>query len=150
MNTLAIADALAARFSGVTATSGSVTESLVSDPTARLPNAISKGPVLLVFPPSGELGVALRRRADTLTFTVRLLRDPLNFPERIAWLYAWYDALRDVIEAQMTLGLAYVAWARPTSVRIEADGFTYAGALMDVVELDVDVRLDEVVSTLGA
>ena len=89
-----------------------------------------------------------RRYGDA--FTVRLLRDPLNFPERIAWLYAWYDALRDVIEAQMTLGLAYVAWAQPTSVRIEADGFTYAGVLMDVVEMDVTVRLDEVITTLGA
>jgi hypothetical protein len=150
MNTLDVADALAARFVGVTATSGTVTESLVTTPTARLPNAVSKGPVLLVFPPSGELSVTMRRRADTLTFTVRLLRDPLNLPERIAWLYAWYDAIRDVIEAQMSLGLAYVAWAQPSSVRIEADGFTYAGVLMDVVELDVDVRLDEVITTLGA
>ena len=92
----------------------------------------------------------MRRREDTLTFTVRLLRDPLNLPERVAWLYAWYDAIRDLIEGQITLGLAYVAWAQPTGMRIEIDGFTYAGVLMDVVEIDVTVRLDEIVATLGA
>jgi hypothetical protein len=150
MNTLAIADAIAARFAGVTATSGTVTESLVMDPTARLPNALNKGPALLVFPPEGELSVAMRRREDVLTFTVRLLRDPLNLPERTAWLYAWYDAIRDLVEAQMTLGLAYVAWAQPGRMSIEVDGYTYAGVLMDAVELDVTVRLDETVTTLGA
>lgn len=150
MNTKDVADALAGRFTGVTATSGTVTESLAFGPTADLPNQLAKGPALLVFPPEGELAVAMRRREDVLTFTVRLLRDPLNLPERIGWLYAWYDALRDLVEAQITLGLSYVAWAQPTAMRMEADGFTYAGVLYDVVEMDVAVRLDEVVTTLGA
>jgi len=150
VNTKAIADAIATRFTGVTATSGATTEGLVYGPTATLPNSLSKGPALLVFPPEADLGIALRRRTDTLRFTVRLLRDPLNLPERVDWLYAWYDALRDLVEAQITLGLSYVSWAQPTAMRMEADGFTYAGVLYDVVEMEVSVRLDEVVSTLGA
>ena len=150
MNSLDIADALAARFASLTATFDGATEGLEGTPTARLPNQLGKGPVILVFPPEGELGVTARRRADTLVFPVRLLRDPLNMPDRVGWLYAWYDAMRDLVEAQMTLGLAYVAWAQPTGTRLEADGFTYAGVSYDVVELEVAVRLDEVISTLGA
>lgn len=150
MSTKAIADAIAARFSGVTATNGAVTESIVVGPTAELPNTLSRGPALLVFPPSGDLLVNARRRADELIFPVRLLRDPLNVPERTQWLYAWYDALRDEVEKQMTLGLSYVAWAQPTAVEMELDGYTYAGTLFDRVEFSVVVRLDEVISTLGA
>jgi hypothetical protein len=150
MNSKAIADAIALTFAGTTATSGGVTESLVAC-TATLPNALAKGPALLVFHPSGELGLSLsRRRDDTLTFPVRLLRDPLNVPQRSDFLYAWYDAIRDKPEANMDLDLAYVAWARATAATLEVDGFTYAGVLFDMVELTVTVRLDEVVSSVGA
>jgi hypothetical protein len=149
VNSKDIADALAACFTGVTATNGAATESLAFGPTATLPNQLAKGPALLVMPPTGELSLTLRRRADTLTFRVLLLRDPLNVPQRTEWLYAWYDALRDLVEAQMTLGLTYVAWAQVTAAELELDGFTYAGVLYDRVELTVAVRLDEVVSTLA-
>ncbi|HUT76064.1 MAG TPA: hypothetical protein VM285_00145 [Polyangia bacterium] len=150
MNTAAIAAAIATRFSGVTATSNGITEAIVVGPTASLPNAVGKGPALLVFPPTGTPSVTMRRRADTLSFPVRLLRDPLNVPQRTDFLYAWYDALRDEVEKQMSLGLAYVAWAEVTEMELELDGFTYAGVLFDSVTLIVSVRLDEVVSTLGA
>lgn len=150
MNTKSIADAIAARFSGVTATNGSVTESIVIGPTAELPNTLSAGPALLVFPPAGDLEVTMRRRADVLVFPVRLLRDPMSVPERVQWLYAWYDALRDEIEKQMALGLSYVAWAEVTAMEMEIDGYTYAGKLFDRVELTVTVRLDETISTLAA
>jgi hypothetical protein len=150
MNTLATADALAARFASLTATFDGVTEALESTPTSRLPNQLAKGPVILVFPPEGDLGVSLRRRTDTLAFPVRMLRDPLDLPNRVGWLYAWFDAMRDQIEESISLGLADVAWAQPIETRIEADGFTYAGVLYDVVELTVAVRFDEVISTLGA
>jgi hypothetical protein len=149
MNTLTIAAAIATRFTGLTATYDGVTESLISDPTALLPNQLSKGPVILVFPPEGELSVNLRRRADTLVFPVRLLRDPLEYPVRSGWLYAWYDAMRDQVGKSMNLGLAYVAWAEPTNVRVEVDGYKYAGVPQDVVELEVAVRLDEVITTLA-
>lgn len=150
MNSKAIADAIATRFSGVTASNGTTTEGLAFGPTAELPNTLSRGPALLVFPPTGELSLELRRRSDVLTFRVLLLRDPLNVPERVTWLYAWYDALRDLVEAKMTLGLAYVGWAQVTAMEMELDGFTYAGVLYDRVELTVTVRLDETVSTIAA
>lgn len=149
MNTRAIADAIAARFAGVTATLDGATESITFGPTALLPNQLAKGPALLVFPPSGELAVNMRRRADVLTFVVRLLRDPMSVPERTAWLYAWYDALRDRVEANMDLDLAYVAWAQVTNASLQLDGAEYAGVLYDEVALTVEVRLDEVIGTLA-
>ena len=150
MNTKAIADAIAARFSGVTATVAGATEAIVVGPTASLPNAISKGPALLVYPPTGvlEVGVSKRRR-DVLEFPVMFLRDPLNVPQRTDALYAWADALRDRVEMNMDLDLAYVAWAQPVAMRLELDGETYAGTPFDVIEITVRVRLDEVVSTLS-
>ena len=150
MNTKAIADAIALTFAGTTATSGGITEALVLC-TATLPNSLAKGPALLVFHPSGELGLTgvSQRRDDTLTFPVRLLRDPLNVPQRSDFLYAWYDAIRDKPEANMDLDLAYVAWASVTAATVELDGFTYAGVLFDMVELTVTVRLDEVVTTVA-
>jgi hypothetical protein len=146
MNTRDIADALAARFVGITAGG----ESIAIGPTATLPNTITKGPALLVYPPTGELELGLsRRRQDVLTFPVRLLIDPLDVPTRSAALYAWYDAMRDQVEANFDLDLAYVSWAQPVSMRAELDGEEYAGALFDVIELLVTVRLDEVVSTVA-
>lgn len=150
MDTLAIANALADRFAGVTATYDGVTESLASTPTGLLPNTVARGPVVLVFPfVDAELGIALRRRDDILPYTVRLLRDPVDVPSRTGWLYAWWDAMRDRVEAKMRLGLDYVAWAQPIGGRVEIDGFPYGLATFDVVELVVNVRLDEVVTTLG-
>lgn len=151
MNTRAIADGIAATFVGVTATNGSATEGLVYPATARLPNAISKGPVLLVYPPSGTLEIGLgRRRNDHLFFRVLLLRDPIDVPTRIDWLYAWTDAIRDRVESDMDLGLPYVSWAKVTELRVELDGETYGlGKTFDVVELTVEVRVDEVVATVA-
>jgi hypothetical protein len=148
MNTKAVADALAARFSGLTAT-GASSPSLAVGPTASLPNTIAKGPALLVYPPTGDLGITARLRDDTLTFRVRLLLDPLDVPTRSNDLYAWYDAMRDEVEKQMTLGLDYVAWAQPVAMRAELDGEDYAGNTFDVVELTVRVRFNEVVTTLA-
>lgn len=145
----ATATALAGRFTGVTATVGSGSEALV-DATARLPNAIAAGPILLVYPPVGVLEVvASKLRRDEHDFPVRLMRDPLSVPERTDALYAWYDALRDRVESNMDLDLAYVAWARPISSRLELDGQVYAGSVFDVVELIVRVHFNEAVTTLA-
>ena len=157
-NSKAIADALAARFTGVTATVGTTTESITVGPTASLPNGITAGPALLVFHPSGELSIGVSKlRQDILEYRVKLLRDPQSLPSRSDWLYAWYDAIRDRIEMDMDLGLSYVAWARPASVRIELGGETYPPVLVngvaqqdfDVVDLTVQIRLNEVVSTVA-
>ena len=146
----AIADALAARFVGITATNGTVTEPLAAAPTASLPNTVAKGPVVLVFHPQGVLDIGVSKlRRDELDFPVRLLRDPVDYPTRSDWLYAWYDATRDRVEMDMDLGLSYVAWARPISASVELDGHEYAGTTYDVIEFVVRVHLNEVVSTLA-
>lgn len=156
MNSASIAAAIAGRYTGVTATVNGATESL-TDCTASLPDNIGTGPALLVYPPTGEVGLGspmpLGHRNDVLTFTVRLLRDPLSVPKRTDALYAWYDALRDRIEGDMDLGLgSYVKWAETRGpVRLELDGERYANAAgvladFDVVELTVSVQLDEAVT----
>lgn len=151
MNLKTIADNLATRFTGVTATVSGASESIAVGPTASLPNGIAKGPALLVYHPTGELGLGVsKRRDDTYDFPVRLLRDPLDVPARSDALYAWYDALRDKVEEDMDLGLSYVAWAQPVAGRVELDGITYGDALFDVVELIVRVRINEIVSGASA
>ena len=149
MNTKATADAIAARFVGVTATLNGTVEALVSAPTASLPDAIAKGPVVLVFHPTASLEIGIgRMRNDQYSFPVRLLRDPIGYPTRSDWLYAWHDATRDRIEGNVDLDLAYVARAALISARVELDGEEYAGVKFDVVEYAVSVLFREVVATV--
>lgn len=146
MNTKAVADAIAGRFTGITANG----QAIAIGPTASLPNTINRGPALLVYPPAGELAIGVSKlRQDTLTFPVRLLIDPTDVPTRSNALYAWYDAMRDRVEANMDLDLAYVAWAKPVRLRAALDGQSYAGSPFDVVELLVEVRFNEVVTTVS-
>lgn len=145
MNTKAIADAIAGRFTGVTANG----QAIAVGPTASLPNSIAKGPALLVFHPTAALNIQARLRRDQLDFPVRLLTDPLNYPQRSDALYAWADAMRDRVEMQLQLGIAGVASAASTSMRIELDGIEYAGVTFDLVELIVRVSMLEAVTTLG-
>ncbi len=147
MNSKAIADAIAAQFTGVTYAGKTLTG------TASLPNAISKGPELLVFHPTGDLEYGMSKtREDVLLFPVRLLSDPANYPQRSDALYGWYDVIRDKVGERMRLGLTYVEQAEPVSVRIELDGFVYGGqggVICDVVEFIVRVKLYEVVTSLA-
>lgn len=151
MDLKATADAIAARYVGVTATVGSASEALLIPPTASLPNAIGKGPALLVFPPEGVLGVSpMRQRTDVWTFQVRLLRDPVNYPARTDWLYAWANVLRDRVEMNTDLDLPYVAWAHTEGeAALELDGYTYGDLEYDQVLLTVRVRFDEVITTMA-
>lgn len=144
MNSKTIADALAARFVGLTAGG----ESLQATPTASLPNQVGKGPVILVYPPTGTLEVGTSaRRNDLYTFAVKMLRDPNSYPERSDALYAWYDAMHDLIGLDMDLGVGpVVSQAEPVECRLELDGERYAGTLYDVVELIVEVLVNEHVS----
>jgi hypothetical protein len=153
MDLQVVADAIAARFVAITAANGSDTETVTG--TADLPDQVSKL-ALLVYPPTGTLEIGLSRsREDTLDFPVRLLRDPpANVPGRSQWLYSWVNALRDRVEMDMDLGLAYVAWAKPISLRMEIDGQQYSSvdgtfAQFDVVELIVQVRFQEIVLTVA-
>lgn len=148
MNSRAQADAIAATFVGVSATVESETKTLTADTaTALLPNGIAKGPILLVFPPSGSLGIlASATRNDFLDYPVRLLIDPLDMPTRTAWLYAWYDAMRDRVETNVDLGQTDV-YAECVSFRQALNGATYADASFDMVEIVVRVHSFEHVST---
>jgi hypothetical protein len=93
-------------------------------------------------------------RNDHYNFPVKLLLDPTDMPPRAPALYAWATALRDLIEADLDLGLSYVARATATAMRIEIDGEKYAsvdGTYMDfdVVELNIRVLVREVVATVA-
>ena len=147
MDLKAIADAIAGRFTGITATVNGSAEALTLC-TASLPNTIAKGPVLLVYPPTGQLDIGTSARRDDLySFPVMLLRDPLNVPTRTDALYAWYGAMHDRVAADMDLGLGgYVSIAEVSAVRMQIDGEEYAQALFDVVELTVLVRVNETVA----
>jgi len=139
VNTKATAAALAAKFVGVTANG----EAIAIGPTASLPNAITKGPALLIFHPTGVLDVVMSRiRRDELDFPVRLLRDPLDTPGRSDALYDWYDAMRDVVRDGDTLVLPTTS-CRVVAMRAELDGATYAGASFDLVELMVRVHFGD-------
>jgi hypothetical protein len=150
VNSQATAAAIAATFSGVTATDvNGIVYPISVGPTASLPNSFGNGPALLVFPPSATLALELgHRRADELDFPVRLLSDPFDYPTRSNALYAWYDALRDRVETNFDLDLAYVAWAQPVTARVELDGWTYAGVAYDLVEIIVRVHYNEIVATV--
>lgn len=145
MNLKATADAIAASYTATTATVGSVTESLVLA-TASLPNQLpGKGPVLLVFHPTGVLDVGMSRiRRDEYNFPIRLMRDPMSYPERSDWLYAWHDALRDVIRDGSTLGLSYVSWVNIVAADVQLDGARYGGVVYgDLVELTARVHFGD-------
>ena len=143
MNLAAIATAIAGRFVGVTAGG----QSIAVGPTASLPNTIAKGPALLVFHPTGSLEFgAFKQRNDEYDFPVRLLIDPLNYPQRSDALYAWADALRDRVEMDMDLGLSYVVSAKATAIRLALDVDDFYGTQFDMVELIVRVKLFEIVS----
>lgn len=153
MDVRVVADAIATRFTGATTSAG---ETFASAPTASLPNTLNKGPVCLVFHPAGVLDVGVSRlRLDVLDYPVRILMDPLSVPARSDALYRWYNATRDLVEGDIDLSLAYVAWARPVQTRVELDGFTYGMTeqltprFFDVVEYIVRVRFNEVVSTIA-
>lgn len=148
MNIQAIATAIATTIGTVTANGESATA------TAQLPNQVGKI-ALLVYPPTGDLEIGVgRMRNDHYDFPIKLLRDPVDMAARSDALYAWATALRDLVEANMDLGLSYVARAWLTSLRIQIDGEQYADAMgvhspFDVIELNARVLVREVVATVS-
>lgn len=151
MNLGDVANGIAGQFANLSATVEGKSETVTG--TAELPNALSKGPALLVLPPAGVLGRDLgHQRDDQLDFTVRFLRDPVSLPARSRALYAWYDVLRDRVERNYDLGLSYVQWAMAVAVRMDMDGETYAQpggrvGTYDVIDLTIRVLLREPVAT---
>lgn len=151
MDLRAIADAIAAQYVGISATVNGTTESLAATPTALLPNTVARGPVIIVNPPEGELEIGTSAiRQGVVRFDVLLLRDPVNVPQRTAWLYAWDAAMRDRVEQNLDLGLpGYVAIAEVTTFSLGIDSATYAGANFDAVTHTVEVTIYEQSVTVG-
>jgi len=147
-----IADGIAARFVSVTATNGAATETATA--TADLPNQVAKL-ALLVYPPTGALNIVMGPKLDDqYDFAVRLLRDPLNTPNRTQWLYAWATAMRTRVQTSWSLGITGVTQAETKDIRVEIDGEKYSsvdGTYMtfDVVELIVRVWVWEIATSVG-
>lgn len=148
MDLKVIADALATTIGTVTAYGETATA------TARLPNQVGKL-ALLVYPPEGELEIGLgRQRNDHYVFMVRVLRDPLDVPGRSDALYAWANAIRDLAETDMDLGLEYVKKVTTFGLRMAIDGQLYSGLSggkedFDVVEFGVRLLVKETVATVS-
>lgn len=144
MNVRAIADALATSVGTLTVGGQTATA------TVLLPNVISSV-ALLVYPPIGEFDYATSGiRTGSLTFMVRLLRDPQDVPSRTSSLYDWHAAIWDRVETNIDLNLpTYVDTALSDTTRIQIDGERYAGALYDVVEVGVIVSIWEHVPGLA-
>ncbi len=150
MNSKAIADGIAAQFVNISATVAGASETVTA--TASLPNQVGHIALLVYHPTGGYEYHASKIRIGTFIYSVRLLRDPISVPARSDWLYAWFDALSDLVGQHLSLGLTYVTQALPVSIRIELDGENYAGVdgvnhPFDVVELEVQVTTNEVMTT---
>ena len=154
MNLQTIANAIATTLGTVTATNGTVSESVTA--SADLPNQVTQL-ALLVYPPTGSLNIVMGPHLDdSYDFEVRLLRDPLSMPGRTQWLYAWFTALRPLIQTHVSLGVAGVTQAQAVGARLEIEGVRYAspantpgGDLFDLVELTIRVQVFELASGLA-
>jgi hypothetical protein len=144
----AIADAIAARYVGVTVNG----VGLQITPTALLPSGITRGPVLVVQPPSGTRDIEPgRRRADELDYSVLWLNDPADMPTRTALIYDWGNALYDKVLENYDLDLPYVAWAKPVSFRsaFDEDWSEFGWGKFDTIETVVRVHVNEIISTMA-
>lgn len=151
MDNRAIAQALVARYTGLTATNGAgANEGLASAPAYLLPNVVNATPVILVYLPEGDYDIGPSQiRQGASRFTVRMLRDPMDYPSRIAWMYGWDNAMRDRVEGHTGLGLSYVSSAHVIRFRLVTDGWTYDTKTFDLVEHIVEVGLYEVGVPVG-
>lgn len=142
LDMLAIADALAARYSAanVTAPSGYTT---IRSSTARLPNNVSNFPVVEVFPPGpGESEVIYSggERIGHHLFTVRFYYGKASgdLPRDLAGLYSWWGVLLDQLHGAAKIGLPSVV----TKAYVQQSGVgthEYGGIEYGIVELSVMV-----------
>ena len=148
MNDAAIAAAIAARLQAVTPPAGEVAfrwaGHLLLD--AEAPPL----PALEILPPTEDIEwLPSRQMRSTMTWTVQLLMDSAaDLPRRMASLYAWRTAMRTQLAGQIQLGVAGMELALLTGMRSPEDEF--GQALIDVLELTIETRVREVVSTLSA
>lgn len=157
MDYQATADAIAARFTGITPpsytwttpTAGATTETDVAlrVVTTTLPNQLGPLPALYVMPPEDiafEWGPSLTMHLRQI-YLVRLARaQDQDIARRMAALQAWRTPLILRVVGRIQLGLTNVDWAELRSTRIAE--WTYAEVVHDIVELTIEVKIREQVA----
>ena len=143
MDSYAIAEAIAARFSAanVTPPTGQAEPKVV---TADLPESISFFPTLLVLPPVMDDANynASRSRTFALLYRVTLFLSRADgSPRRAKAIHDWTTALYGQLGGQIQLGLSYVPLATIQGFR--AGTVTYGGEAYDGLTFDVNVRISE-------
>lgn len=141
----AIALAIATRFSSthVTAPSG---ETNVRTSTSALPDAITKEPTVLTYPPEVELSYGPSIRKAVASYPVRFYIYKIRDGARNATLInKWLTSLYAQLDGQVHLGLAtYVTHAVVRN--ISAGILPYAGVDFHGIELTVEVHISESLS----
>lgn len=145
MDYLAIADALAARFSSsvVTPPTGLRTIALA---TARPPNALAQSPSVVVWPDKGEVvfegGYRYDRSAD-FTVSFYYARHEGDIPRESAALLSWLGVLTDQLRGQAKLGLAASGVTKALVTGWQIGMLTYAGITYDGITLTVSVWTEQ-------
>jgi len=134
----AIADAIAARFLGVTPPTGQPAIRLA---TADLPNGITLTPCFLVYEPDDDWhDQTASGRSGTLTYKCRLILPQSDEPRTQRAAMDWRTALYSRLDGQTHLG-GTVASARVTSTATGT--LSYGGTDWPSVEVTVVVSIRE-------
>lgn len=146
---LAIADAIATEFGGLTPPTG---EPAIVGSTARLPNGIPATPFILVLPPSGELGMPegypSSRIRDTHDFEIYLLlsKSSGDLPTDLQRIYKWWPVMRYGAIGALKLGLAPIVSKAAVTDDYEFDSFDYEGQGYHAWRFTVRVWTDDTVT----
>jgi len=142
MDSLAIADAIAARFLLTTPPSG---QESIKVATARLPENVTVFPTFVVLPPQvTDIDyLPSRKRVLPLVYpSLLLLARYDGSPRRAQALHDWVTVSYGQLAGQMQLGLSsYVAYAWVTG--FDAGAWTYAKEEYDGIRYLVRVQISE-------
>lgn len=144
MDTLAIAQALAARFAPAQVTPPTGLQNIRLS-TERLPDLISMPPTVLVFPPEEQFSYTPGSRQSVQDWPIRFYQAQTSTAGRtVEELYAWRPVLIGQLLPNSQLGQSGsggVAWAAIVAARIGA--LTYAEVEFNGIEMVARVRLAE-------
>ena len=134
-----IADAIAARFLGMTPPTGQPT---IKVATADIPEGIGQTPAFLVGQPDDEWQAAMALRRGTLRFPCHLVFDQSDAARTARAAMAWRTLLYQRLDGQVHLGgVAGVASARVASTSVGK--LTLGDAEWQAIELTVVVEIAE-------
>ena len=137
----AIADAIAARFLGVTPPTGQPAIRLA---TADLPNDITVVPCFLVNEPDDDWDAqGMGGRRGTLTFECDLVLPQSDGPRTARVAMDWRSALHTRLDGQVHLGLTGSGVGPALVTRTAAGRRTYGSAEYPVVRVTVVVTVTE-------